>query len=350
MTRWMIVALAGCHVTSTSEVTRYGAIEHVRHPEGAVARRPAIELGDAGALRFVEPLECPTEELVAAHTTTEIATRPNLATFIVGVVATAVGGTLAVRGAFGDTGPATWGGIAGVAVGLPLAIGPFTGNHVELREGAAIAPVRRPGPSEACGDRPLAATSATLTIHGREVYGAIDHGVFAVSAFELADAYQPTIASLDFTAIVDGLAGPRTISGVLDGAAVASRAAAFLASAPFDAKIEPLRAVPEVVAKPPVVALADGAVRIAIALENRGPGDAFGLRGAITASHPAIDGRILYIGKLARRASVTRELAIPISRAAADALRGSEVDVAIELRDAHGTAPTTPLHFRGALR
>jgi len=349
MTRWIaVLALAGCHVTSANEVTRYGAIDYVRHPDGAVARKPALVLGDAGALRFVEPLECPTDELVVAHTTTEIVTRPNFATFVVGVVATAVGGVLAVRGAFGDGGPATYAGIAGVAVGLPLAIGPFTGNHKELREGPAVAPVRRPGPSEACGERPLAAPAATLEIAGREVYGAIDdNGVFAVSAFELVDAYQSAIASVDYTARLDD---GRTIAGVIDGRALASRAPAFLADGRFDGKIEPLRAVPDIRAKPPAAMLGDGWVRIVMRLENRGPGEAFGVRAAITASQPALDGRILYIGRLGRGAQVSALITIPISRAAGDALRGTEVDIAVELRDAHGTAPATPLHFRGVLK
>jgi hypothetical protein len=351
MSRWVFIALAACHVTSTSEVTRYGAIERQRHAEGAIARKPALVLGDAGALRFVEPLECPTEELVAAHTTTEIATRPNLATFVVGVVATAAGGVLAVRGAFGDAGPATYAGIAGVAVGLPLAIGPFTGNHKELREGAAVTPVRRPGPSEPCGERPLAVTSATLQIAGREVYGTVDgDGVFSVSAFDLVDAFQPVIASAPYTAFIDGREGPRTIAGVLEGRALVERAPAFIANGRFDGKIEPLHAVPDIVARPPAAKLGDDFVRIVLGLENRGPGEAFGVRAAITASHPTLDGRILYIGRLGRGAQISTQIMIPISRGAADALRGTVVDIAVELRDAHGTAPTTPLHFRGVLQ
>jgi len=347
-----VVVLASCHVTTAIDDTQYGAVQRVRHPEGAIARAPSVALGEAGALRFVEPLDCPSEEIVEAHTTTEIATRPNLATFVVGVVATAAGGVLATRGlADGDALYAIAGGVT-TAVGLPLAIGPWLGNRRELRAGPAIAPVHRPGPSEPCGDRPLAARAATLAIRGREVYGAIDRdGVFAVPAFQLVDAYTATPASsLDFTALVDAAGGPRTIAGVLDGGALAARAAAFLARADFDAKVEPLRLVPNVTATPPAVALAGDAIRVSVALRNDGPGDAFALRGAITASHRAIDGRILYIGRLARGASIVRELAIPLSRAAADALRGTPIEISIELRDAHGTAPATPLRFRGVPR
>jgi hypothetical protein len=35
--------------------------------------------------------------------------------------------------------------------------------------------------------------------------------------------------------------------------------------------------------------------------------------------------------------------------AATDALRNATTDLSIELRDAHGTAPTTPVRFRGTI-
>jgi hypothetical protein len=85
-------------------------------------------------------------------------------------------------------------------------------------------------------------------------------------------------------------------------------------------------------------------------LRNDGPGDAWQLRGQIAApAAPAIDGRMIYIGHLAKGAAVSSELVIPLSRTAAAALRGQAIDVSVELRDAHGTAPTTPVRFRGPL-
>jgi len=84
----VFVASLGCHVTTQTEVTRPGAGEIIQHPEGAIAHRPTLVLSETGKLRFVEPLECPTERVVSSTTAIEVATRPNLATFVVGVIAT----------------------------------------------------------------------------------------------------------------------------------------------------------------------------------------------------------------------------------------------------------------------
>src|SRR5688572_10939672 len=119
MGRWLAVALvAGCHVTTRDAVTRPEKTERIRHPEGAIARRPTLVLTDAGRLRFVEPLECPTEEIVTQSTAIEIATRPNLATFVVGVIATGAGIAMTTNGAFGDdpaSSPLLYAGVAALA-------------------------------------------------------------------------------------------------------------------------------------------------------------------------------------------------------------------------------------------
>jgi hypothetical protein len=52
---------------------------------------------------------------------------------------------------------------------------------------------------------------------------------------------------------------------------------------------------------------------------------------------------------LARGASVSRELTIPIAPRTAAALRSQVIDLSVELRDGHGTAPSTPVRFHGAL-
>jgi hypothetical protein len=112
--------------------------------------------------------------------------------------------------------------------------------------------------------------------------------------------------------------------------------------------------VPGIVAGPLRAHLVSGdggtAVRVVLALHNDGPGDASGLRGQITApGSPALDGRMIYVGVLARGASVSRELTIPIGPRTAAALRGQVIDLSVELRDGHGTAPSTPVRFHGAL-
>jgi hypothetical protein len=58
---------------------------------------------------------------------------------------------------------------------------------------------------------------------------------------------------------------------------------------------------------------------------------------------------MIYVGKLARGAAVARELVIPLAAPAAAALRGATIDASVELRDAHGTAPATPVRFHGTL-
>jgi hypothetical protein len=365
-----LAALAGpassaCHVVVQTETTRPLATERIPHPEGAIARRPTLTWTDAGQLRFIEPLECPTEEIVRQHTTTERATRPNLATFTVGVIATTVGGVMLTSALFSKTpgtNPLTYAGLAGVGVGLPLAIGPWIGNRIELgeeRDDAGASALRRPGPSQPCGDRPLAARSATLEIGGGaglEVHGAIDPaGVFSVSPYQWIDAYDPTRApSSEVTATIDGEGGPRTVTAVLDAGALAKHAAGFLAHSDFEAKVEALKLVPGTAAGALRVSLTitelGPAIRVVLPLRNDGPGDAWGLRGQIAApTTPALDGRMIYVGKLAKGAQVARELVIPLAAKTAASLRGEMIDLSVELRDAHGTAPATAVKFHGTL-
>jgi len=353
----LVLVASACHVTVQTETTRPGKLERIQRSEGAIAHRPTLVLTDAGLLRFVEPLECPTEEIVETVAGTEIATQPNLATFVVGIIATSVGGVLAVRGltAADRSNPATFGGIGGLGVGLPLAIGPWIGTHTVLRPGPATAPVRRPGPSEPCGARALVATSATLTVRGVEVHGAIDRdGVFAISPYQLVDAYDTKqVPAWDVSAVVDAEGGPRTVTAVLESRILTRHAPAFLASAPFESKIEPMRLVPGVVAGTLRVSLTstrDGpALRVVLPIKNDGPGDAWAVRGQLASPTKAVDGRVIYIGHLAKGAAISRELLIPLTATAAGSIQGASIDVSIELRDAHGTAPQTPVRFRGSV-
>jgi hypothetical protein len=362
----VLSALAGaaspaCHVVLRNETARPVASERIQHPERAIARRPALVVTEAGQLRFVEPLECPTEEVVHQRTTVDVVTRPNVATFTIGVVVAAVGGVMLTSGLFSShPGSSAYSYVGAVAIGvsLPFAIGPWLGNGTELRELGGGEPVaqRRPGPSEPCGDRPLAARAATLDVAGIEVHGAIDrNGVFEVSPYQWVDAFRASEASAGaVTATVDGDAGPRTVAAMLDATALAHHATAFLAHADFDAAIEPLRLVPGIVAgtlRASLVTTDRGtALRVVLPLRNDGPGDAWAVRGQIAAPQaPSLDGRMIYVGKLAKGAAVSRELVIPLTATAAAALRRATTDVSVELRDAHGTAPTTPVRFHGAI-
>ena len=352
----VVLASSGCHVTTQTEVTRPATEEIIPHPEGAIAHKPTLVLSERGALRFVQPLECPTERVVSSATAIEIETKPNLATFVVGVIATAVGGVMTVGGIVGRdsaANPVTYAGAGLLVVGLPLAIGPWTGGGKRLRDGGTTAPARSPGPSVPCGARALPAKSATLTIHGLEVHGAVwQDGTFSVSPYQLIDAYAPaTTNAWDISAIVDAEGGARTIEAVIDAGALAKYAPEFLARADFNGKVEPMRLVPGIVPGTLRTSLttttAGPALRVVLPVKNDGPGETWGLRGQIASPTKSVDGRMLYIGHIGKGQIVTRELLIPLTVQAADAIRGETLELSIELRDAHGTAPANPVRFRG---
>jgi hypothetical protein len=355
------VASSACHVRVQSDTARPVATERIQHPEGAIARRPTVVLADGGRLRFIEPLECPTEEIVRQDLTTEVMIRPNLATFTVGVIAATVGGVMLTSGLFSKepgASPFTYIGLASVAVGLPFAIGPWIGNGTEVQPGTARPTdvVRRPGPSEPCGARPLAARSATLETAGLEVHGSIDRdGWFSISPYQWIDAFNAASAlPAAVTAAVDGEGGRRTITAVLEAAMLARHAAGFLARTELDVRIEPLKLVTGISPGTPRAALVTTglgpALRVVLPLRNDGPGDAWALRGQLAApTTPAIDGRMIYIGHLAKGAAIAREIDIALSPAAAAALRNKSLELSVELRDAHGTAPATPVRFRATL-
>lgn len=358
MRRWPVVlVLAGCHTIVRDQVTRPTATKRVQL--APTARAPTLVLTEAGRLRFVEPLECATEETVTQLTSTEIITTPNYATLVVGIIATAVGGVMTVRGISDDdpgSSPFLYGGLGLVVGGLPFAIGPLINNRTELVPGAESEPVKRAGPVEPCGERALRARAATLTVRGMEVRGTIDQdGIFGVSPYVLVDAFEPGASrAWEIHAAIESDAGTRKVTAILDNGKLVTHAKAFLAKADFDTKIEPMRLVPGIVPgalRASLTPTASGpTVRIVLPLKNDGPGPAWALRGHVIApSVPAIDGRVIYAGSLAKGA--TRDLAgmIPVTDTAAANLRNASIEFSIELRDAHGTAPTTPIRFRGTL-
>jgi len=348
----VVLAVTGCHVVTQSETLRPERTERIRRADAAHPAPPALVLTTTGELRFIEALRCATDEVVARTRTIEIATRPNLATFVVGAIATSIGGVLVVRAvADRELAPFGYPGIALAGGGLPLAIGPWIGNGVERRAARDAPPVRRPGPDEPCGERPLAARSAVIHAGTIEMYGSIaGDGRFAISPFALVDAFDATVGPpppLDLRATLDD---GRAIAAIIDRAALAAAAPAFLArGAGVDMHVEPLRLVPDLVPGLRARVVDGPSVQLVVTLRNDGPGPAWAVRGHIVApAVPAIDGRVVYIGAVANGATLNRELRIPISDAAAGALRGA-VDISVELRDAHGTAPTTPARFRGSL-
>ncbi len=350
----LLATLAACHLVERNEIVRPGTSERTVLRDRPTAKRPTILLTDAGTLRFVEPLECPTENIVQQTAGTEIVTKPNLATFVVGIVATSVGAIATIRGA-SDSDPAgspfTYAGVALVGAGMPFAIGPWLGNGTAVVEGAPRPPIRTAGPAEPCGERAVSARTATLRVRGIEIHGSIDDGVFAVSPYAIVDAFElANVPTWDVVAVLDN-DRTKQLAAMIDGGALATRAKSFLATAKFETRIEPMRLVPGLAAgtlRVNLIATPDTAVRIVLPIRNDGPGPAWALRGHINApSAPAIDGRVIYVGAVGKGETREAELVIPLAPDAVAALRNTTIDLSVELRDAHGTAPSTPIRFRG---
>lgn len=347
------VVLAGCHVVNQVDETHPTPAKTVHHLQTPTGKRRAILVGDRGTLRFVQLLTCPTEIVAGTQTTTVISHDPNLATFVVGVIATSVGAIALAKGAF-DKNAALWiPGAAGLAVGATLAVGPWIGDTKELRAGAEGPSVTTATGSEACGVEPLVGKRATISVHGLSLDGELDaQGNFSVSPFSITDAYQvQSLHDWDAVATVDGGEG---FTQVIPGNDIAVHAFEFLQGLDVDTAIKPMHLVPGVVAGTLRVSLTSDArgplIRIVLPLTNDGPGDATALRGQIAAPQSAwLDGRMIYIGGLPKGSTSTRELLVPIPEAVAAALRDDPIDLSIELRDGHGTAPTTPVRFRGVV-
>lgn len=347
----MLALLAGCHTVLESTSIHPGSTHHDVDRTSAVPRAPTLDIDDAGALRFIEPLDCPGQEVVEQDEVITRSTRPNLATVVVGIIVTAAGGIATARGGIGGDGGITLAGVAGLAVGVPLAVGPFLGDGDVDRAGAPREPLRHVGTSEPCGSRPLAGTAATLDAVGVEVAGKLDgSGAYSVSPYALVDAFEPRTA-LDVRADLETGSGERTFHAVIEPDALARGARAFLAHADFDVSVQPFRVVPNLDSPGPRVSLTstdDGpAARVVLAVTDDGPGDTWQLRGTIETGVRALDGRVLYFGHVAKGETATRELLIPLTASSASALRNATIDLAIQLKDAHGTAPSTPLRFHG---
>lgn len=349
----LLACLAACHVRERNEVHRPIVFETVVRPETAVPGAPVIAWTDDGRLRFAEPLACASEERYRLHTTIETTVRPNLATLTIGVITSGLGGVMLATGLLSrhpGSSPYTSLGGAGVVIGLPLAIGPFVNTGVEAEDQPESSPLRRDGPRVPCGDRPLAARAATIRASGLEIYGAVDaSGVFAVSPFDWLDAFTTEpIQATELVADVDVGGRSRTLKLVVDHATFVAHAQRWRAHA-ATSTIKPLTVIPNLSVDAASAQLANGALRVALAIRNTGAGASYALRGQITAPDaPAVDGRMLYIGALEPRTGRTSHFDIAIAPAAFAAMRGAPLDFTIELRDAYGTAPTTPIKVHAA--
>jgi hypothetical protein len=352
----VVLALASaCHTITRDRLIRPGAPERVVDRERATAGALALVVTERGRWRIIEPLDCPSAERTPRTTAVEVTTKPNYATFVVGVIGLSLGAIATVSAASrGDTdSPFLYGGIALAGVGLPFTIGPLVGNGAVVLQEGGLAFDTRVGPNVRCGERAARARSAQLKIAGLDIASPIDgDGVLTVAPYDVIDAFAP-IPAIAWD--VSGRVDDRALTGVLDRRALTSGAAAYLAASGLEVRVEPLRQVPSLTTGPLRATLLAApesrtAARVAITITNQGPGSVWALRGQLSApSAPALDGRMLYGGALAK--GQTRELTIhiPLSDAAAAALADKPLALSIELRDAHATVPATPIRLRGPL-
>ncbi len=337
-------------------MTRPGDSHAEVHEDEPRALPPTVVMTSDGFLRFVTPLRCPSDTVMEVHTSDQVTTGPNLATVVVSVVVTALGGIALAQGASSDE-PAssewTYVGGAGVIGGLTFAIGPWIGNGVDVApRGSTL--VRTRASEEPCGEHGIAGREARIRIGRQQVVGAVDEdGRFAISPFLLVDAFAiGEVPALDITAELEDAAGEtHAIEAVIEASALAQVAGDWIATTDLDARKETLRKIPRLEAGTARVTrrLVDGnpTLHVVVPLANQGPGDAWQVRGILSSDQPEIDGRIAYVGHVAPGAMGDLDLSIPLSSAAALELAGVDLELEIEIRAADGTGPEIPVKFRG---
>jgi hypothetical protein len=351
----ILVALTACHTRSRVVETRPGPDRYEVHADRVRALPATVVLGDGGRFRFVAPLRCAADVLVDVETSETVEVEPNLAAFVVGMIVTAAG-AVALSAGLADDEPAkagaTWLGAGGVLAGAPLVIGPWFGNGVTDVPGA-VKTVRKGAGEQPCGERAVTARTASVRAGRFQAFGSVGaDGTFEHSPFVFVDAFAAgDLPSLDVTADLVDEGGITTIAAVIEASALAAARDAWVAGAGLDDRVEPLRKVPRL--EPGAAQVSRTSVddrprlRVVVPIHNAGPGDAWQVRGVIGAEHPEVDGRIAYVGAIAAGADARVELLIPLSAAADKALGAGEVELTVQLRDAHGAAPEAPVRFRG---
>src|SRR5262245_58843315 len=87
----LAIVAAGCHVVERTPDLHPGPADLIVHRDrGRVLPATLIVTGD-GRFRFVEPVRCPTTEVVNVEASTLVTVRPNLATFVVGTILGSLG-------------------------------------------------------------------------------------------------------------------------------------------------------------------------------------------------------------------------------------------------------------------
>jgi hypothetical protein len=335
---------------------RPGDTQILAHEDLARALPATLTVTADGRFRLIEPRVCPTTELVLMQSSEVVRVRPNYATFVVGAILGslgAVGTGVALGEGQPSQHPLAYVSPVALVAGLWLSIGPFTGNHVD-REYGGTQRVERAGKDAPCGERPLAATRATLVWHGLRAIATVDgDGVLSTSPYDFVDAFAAGRGpALDLGADVELPDGQHhAIQVVIAGDALVKGRDAFLARAKIDGRWETLRKVPRV--QPGTLRASRTTVggqhvlRVALPIDNDGPGDAWQVRGVITAQSPELDSRVIYVGHLAPHAHVDAVLDVPLSDEADRAIAGETIDLAVTLIDADATISGEPVKFHG---
>jgi len=349
--------LGACHSVERIPDRRPGETHVAPHPDRARVLAATLRVTDDGRFRFVEPMMCPTTETVDVQASTIVRVRPNLATFIVGLLAGslgAVGTGVGWSDRDAASQPLSYAGPAAVAGGLFLAIAPFVGIGDD-REDEGIRTISRDGEDAPCGERVVAATGAVLMWHGLRAVGTVDReGYFSVSPYQISDAFAagrgPAFDLGVELALASGAHQPFQV--VIAGDAMVRGRDAFLARIGVDGGREPIRKVPRVEHGDLRVVRAhvDGRaiLRILLPLRNEGPGDAYQVRGLVSTHEPEVDGRVLYVGRLASHNSTIATVDVPLSPEADKAI-GGKLELAVTLIDADATTSAEPARFRGAV-
>jgi len=350
-----LLVVAGCHASVRYQDTRRGETRRELRDGPPRALAPTVMVTAAGRLRFVEPLVCSYDSVTDLATFDVDRTRPNAATLVVGLLATAFGVVAGVSGLSSDDpsgAPLTYAGAAGLAVGVPLVIGPLVGNAT-TRSPVGVQPLRRRADDERCGERPVTAQHATLRWDGLRAEGAVDaDGVFAISPFDFLDAFDVgRVPALSLAIELERAGGPLRLEAIVDAGALAGARAAFFASRGLDGtviSVAEMRKVPQLQLGLLGVSMTPGpALRMSLPIDNIGPGDAYGVRLLVSSSNPEIDGRIVYLGRVVAHAHAVFDTVIPMSREAERDVASGNVTFSAVVRDAHDVSPSTPVGFRG---
>ena len=344
------LAVAALACNSVSVVQESFPVEPIarRTDSPPISLEPRVEVTAAGDLRFFSPRACEMRIYKREQVDNIRTVRPNLATVIVGLALGSISAVTLATGLAGDD-PAgsasTWGGAAGVAVGVSLVALPYVGNTTRRTSGETNefpASTRQ----ELCGKDPVDARSAVVTFQNIRIAGLIDpEGRFSIPVFHFIDVFDfDRIRGSASAMLADGGASPHSIDWILDAESLTVAQSGFVRAQQFDASVRELDKVPRLNGDQFAVVLDRGdpypIALVTVTIRNDGPGAAWGVRARLDSAVPELRSRFIYVGRLGAGKSTQPVLAIPLADSTID-LRTA--DLSLTILDAHKTAPTVPL-------